>query len=582
MSYRLLIACSLSLAISAIANAQNPDEHKIGYYIDKESGKLYWNKRLGVYLRIASSPDDEGILLKSENHEQYANPLYFDTEGINFVRKQHAVNKETMKQENPLVEILFEVYADGYAPVSRLSLNNAPVFTSNGVRYFGKGLSYNIRSVDQLSGVKGTYHNLNKAGYTPFSQAAAIDKEGVYELSYYSADMVGNVETPQTETFTVDLTHPNTYHNINGITGSNVLSPTSKIYLLASDEVSGVNATYYKIDDGDFQKYNGREIPTTGLDDGDHVLTYYSVDNVQNREGEKTFTFYLDKTAPITAADILGDRFIANGKVYFSGRTKLKLTAVDNKSGVKAVLYSVDSEPFKTYDQPFYLPSISGDHEVRYYSIDNTENQTADGKGQSGFESFKHSVSKVYVDLTGPSLQYAITGSSFKTRDTVFVNARTKIQLKGSDGESGLQKITYSLDGNPEELEYSEPFSIPQAGYHKIEYFGYDNVNNRNVDQFYFVTDNEAPTIIQHFSIAPLGKKEGLDVYPSYVVLFLAATDRQVGYDRITYRINGGAEKPFTGPVSGFSKNQLQELTIRAIDKLGNASETIVKFYTAN
>ncbi len=582
MSHRLNLILFLLTSFLLSSHAQNPEDHQIGYYIDKETGKLYWNKQLGVYLRIASSPDDRGILLKSENHEQYANPLFLDTEGINFVRKQHAVNKTTMKQEAPLVEILFEVYADGYAPVSNLALENAPVFSSEEKQYFGAGLSYSIKSIDQMSGVKGIYHKLNGSNYSPFTQTVTLNKEGEYALSYYAADMVGNAEAPQTQTFTVDLSHPSTYHNINGVTGDNILSPTSKIYLLSSDSLSGLGATYYKLDGGSYVRYNGREIPTSGLEDGDHVLTYYSVDNVNNKEPEKTLAFYLDKTAPITAADILGDRFIANGRVYFSGRTKLKLTSVDNKSGVKEVLYSIDGEAFKAYSQPFYLPSLSGDHEVRYYSVDNTANQLASNSGPGGYEKFKHSVSKVYVDLTGPSLKYAFTGNSFTTRDTVFVSASTKILLKATDGESGVQRITYSLDGDPEEHLYEVPFSIDKSGVHKVEYFGYDNVNNRNIDQFFFITDNEAPTIIHNFSITALSKKDGLDVYPSYVVLFLAATDMQVGYDKITYRVNGDAEKPFAGPISGFSKNQLQEISIKATDKLGNASETVLKFYTGN
>lgn len=84
----------------------------------------------------------------------------------------------------------------------------------------------------------------------------------------------------------------------------------------------------------------------------------------------------------------------------------MKLTAVDNKSGVKEIRYSIDGKDFEVYDQPFYLPSISGAHTVRYYSIDNMANQTVGRKG-SGYEEFKHNVSKVYLDLTGPSILYS-------------------------------------------------------------------------------------------------------------------------------------------------------------------------------
>ena len=148
---------------------------------------------------------------------------------------------------------------------------------------------------------------------------------------------------------------------------------------------------------------------------------------MDNKEEVKVFDFYFDKTAPIMAADILGDRFIAVDQVYFSGRTKLKLTAVDNKVGVKEIMYSINDEPYQKYEQPFYLPSVSGVHTVRYYSVDNLANKsTSDVKGSSSLE-FKHNVNKVYVDLTGPDISQRYQGRYHVSRDTVFINAETKI-----------------------------------------------------------------------------------------------------------------------------------------------------------
>ena len=195
-------------------------------------------------------------------------------------------------------------------------------------------------------------------------------------------------------------------------------------------------------------------------------LEYYSVDHVKNKAEVKSFPFYFDKTAPITAADILGDRYVVGEKVYFSGRTKMKLTAVDNKVGVKEIKYAIDAGDFLTYDQPFYLPSLSGEHVIRYYSIDNLANQA------TGFEEFKHYVSKIYLDLTGPDIEYAYIGRKFETRDTVFINKETQITFKGNDPESGLKYISYSLNNISEESKYEGPFSITQEGFHRVEFFG--------------------------------------------------------------------------------------------------------------
>jgi hypothetical protein len=74
----------------------------------------------------------------------------------------------------------------------------------------------------------------------------------------------------------------------------------------------------------------------------------------------------------------LGDRFIVDERVYFSGRTKLKITAIDNKVGIKKVMYSVNEEAFSAYAEPFYLPARQGTHTIKYHAIDSLDNRTSD------------------------------------------------------------------------------------------------------------------------------------------------------------------------------------------------------------
>lgn len=547
-------------------------------YIDEE-GKLFWNKNLPVFLRIASSPDDKGVLLNSESHQEYVNPLYLDTEGVNYIRTRYAVDQNTKETISPKVEVLMEVYADGTPPVTIDFFKDAPQYFTDSIRYYGQNLSVTLSSEDNLSGVDEVYYMLNNQELQPFQDDMNFDQEGAYSLAFFGVDKVGNIEEKIERKFTVDLSAPTTFHNINGIAEDYIISLNSTIYLTAEDNLSGMARTYYRFDEEDFRAYDTRTLETEYLTDGEHVLHYYSEDQVGNKEEVKEFKFYFDKTAPITVADVLGDRYIANGNVYLSGRTKMKLTAVDNKAGVKEIRYSIDGRDFEAYDQPFYLPSISGSHVVRYYSIDNLSNQT-EGKGGSGYEEFNHNVSKVYLDLTGPSIDYTYLGENFETRDTVFINTSTSIELKATDPESGLQYISYSLDGVSEETRYNKPFTLADAGLHTIEIFGYDNVNNRNKKSFYCLVDGEAPEIITNFSVAPIGNKDNLDIYPSYVILYLAATDQEVGANSIFYRINDEPEKKYRGVIDGFLKGKKYTITIRGVDLLGNEQERVIEFRT--
>ena len=57
----------------------------------------------------------------------------------------------------------------------------------------------------------------------------------------------------------------------------------------------------------------------TTLSEGEHTISYFSEDILGNKEDEKSFDFYLDKSAPKVIDEIIGNTFIANGKEYYSG-----------------------------------------------------------------------------------------------------------------------------------------------------------------------------------------------------------------------------------------------------------------------
>ena len=313
------------------------------------------------------------------------------------------------------------------------------------------------------------------------------------------------------------------------------------------------------------------------MTDGRHTLYYYSEDNVKNKEAEKSVAFFFDKTPPIISSDVLGDRFIVGDKTYFSGRTKLKLTAVDNKSGVKEIRYSINGEPFVEYTDPFYLPSKAGRHVIRYYAVDEM--------GNSSSGDYTHNSGIVYVDLTGPVLSHEFTGPSFQKGDVLFISPETKIVFKAIDHESGLQYISYSLNNQTEEIRYTAPFSITKHGGHRVKYYGYDNVNNVNNREFDITVDGEGPEIFATFSITRIddGKStEDAGVFPSYMMLYLAATDLMTGNAEIYYSINGEKEVPYTAPIRRFVKNTSYTVHIRAKDKLNNFSEKTVKFRTGD
>ncbi len=574
---KLLVVFIISFLAGYQLIAQNQLDHPPKYYID-EDGKLFWNKKLPVYIRISPTPTDSGLLMKSEATSQYTNPYFLDTEGKNRIRSRWATDQSTGKTIYPQMEVIWEVYADGIAPVSSAIFNNKAKYSKKGDDFFGDSLIIEIKSNDVTSGVDQIYYSINGESYKPYSGSIKVDKEGAQTIKYYAVDKVGNAEKPKEKKFTADITPPTTFYTITGIADGQIIAISTKIYLNAEDSMSGIAKTIYKIDDGTEVIYKpGTYIPIANLEDGDHKLTIFSVDKVGNREEETVFPFYLDKTAPIIAADILGDRYLMGDKIFFSGRTKMKLTAVDNKAGVEDIFYSVNGSEFTKYDQPFYLPNIPGIHVIKYFATDKMQNNS---KGEtSRFEKYKHVVSRVYVDLTGPILSHQIVGPQYISRDTLFISPKTQIKLIGTDRESGMKHISYSLNTESDEIEFNGNLNISDEGYKHVVYYGYDNVNNRNRSELFVYVDAAGPEIKYNFSIVPQGMKESIPIYPPHVSLFLGATDRLIGAKDLYYTINQGGEKKYSYFITGFKKDVVNIVKIRALDHLSNETVEEIKFY---
>jgi len=472
---------------------------------------------------------------------------------------------------------MFELYADSKAPRTKMSYDASKKYTNGKILFIGKDLKIEFSSWDEYSGIEQILVNIDSTGFKKYQDSIILDKEKVYTIDYYAVDNVGNTEAVQNKVFSVDLTTPTTELIFEGEKYENTISGKTKLVLKATDNVSGLAAIYYSLDGKNFQIYY-YAINSANLIEGEHTLKYYAVDNVGNTETIKEYAFYVDKTPPILVDEIMGNSFVVNGKEYSSGRTKLKLTAVDNKAGVKEIKYSINNDEFVLYDKPFYLTTVSGSLSILSYAIDYVGN-----KSMASEKSTKSRAS--YVDLSGPQLSHKFIGRVFKARDTTYVNKETKIQLTAFDTEAGLKSVSYSLN-NGDEIPYSEPFAIEEPGSYSLSIYGYDNVDNSNRETLSLVVDNLGPDIYSRFSVLPISKRqiEGneADVYPSHVVIFLSATDSKVAIDRIYYSVNGEKEAMFTGVVDGFKRGKDYNVEVKAYDKLGNMNISHVIFGTDN
>lgn len=573
----------LVLPFSMLAQEQLNHPKKV--FVNPE-GKIFINKEAPIYFRVATSADDNApsYLLPSEETKKYSNPMYFDTEGKNTLRSPSAVDPVTKKTIQPLRDVLFDVYSDGKAPATNANILSNKKKVINNIVFYGKDMKIDFRPADEVSGVEASYISVNGSAYAQInSDNSSFGEEKDYSVKYYSVDQVGNVEIPLNLKFSVDLSAPKTILSIIGENKGKVLSSKAAISLTSKDTLSGVNRIMYSINDGPEKVYTA-PIPLSLLKEGETKIIYYAIDNVGNIEEQKviststkkpedsaTYSFYIDKEAPVVSFEIVGDQY--KGKnLYISERSQFQINASDEKSGVDKVSYSQNSQLLnQIYSAPI---SVKGEglQNVSYAAIDYVGNYAL------------AQTQPLIIDKISPKSNLSFVGKQFYNRDTLFITKDTKLTISTSESGAGVQKALYSIDALPKET-YSAPFIVENDGFHAVEYYAIDNVNNtENANKKSFIVDNIAPEIHYNFSVKAIGEKTVRDqsytIYPSNAMLYIAATDNASGVDRIEYKING---KPALSvlPVKGFVPGNY-DIEINAYDVLKNKTTQIVRFSIEN
>ncbi|MBC7081426.1 MAG: DUF11 domain-containing protein [Thermoplasmatales archaeon] len=193
-------------------------------------------------------------------------------------------------------------------------------------------------------------------------------EEGKYTIEYWAIDLAGNEETPHNfETYIVDITPPSVEIHFEGLfelsRGIYYISHSTQISLYAHDEGSGIKKIDYKVDDGNWRRF---ESPFT-LSNGTHEIYLNAYDNVGNRKFEK-FVVHVGECRPTTSC-ILDPSVPDGDNGWYNRPVKVRLEAVDNGSGVAKTFYRLDNEEWREYRESFVIGD--GKHVLYFYSIDN-------------------------------------------------------------------------------------------------------------------------------------------------------------------------------------------------------------------
>jgi hypothetical protein len=216
-------------------------------------------------------------------------------------------------------------------PVTTLTSNPASPEGSN--NWFTRAsVGFTLSASSPGSGVAETLYEIDGGPQHTYSGEVTISTQGDHTVTYWSVDKEGNEESHNTAHLKLDDVAPATTIALepsspNGSTGWYKTSPT--FTLGASDASAGVASTHYRIDSGTEQTYAGSAV---SVPEGQHTVSYWSVDNAGNTETAHTSTVKVDTTRPTDALSLgapPSHALLSGSTLYFGSAVTGSFTLVD-------------------------------------------------------------------------------------------------------------------------------------------------------------------------------------------------------------------------------------------------------------
>ncbi|MBN1824261.1 MAG: hypothetical protein JW803_08085 [Endomicrobiales bacterium] len=352
--------------------------------------------------------------------QPYVNPFTLGIYGegehvIQYRATDNAGNRET--------EQMFSVILDTTAPLNQLKVESCKVNVED-ILFANSDRTFEIHAEDPLtftiylsthvlgSGVKEISYSIVNTSYSIYSSQYVVENstfssvfvttfvvtgiDGRYLINYGSKDNVENASIVSSATVVLDNTKPQTQFAVQGsqfiddgktyVNGAHIVELSANDPTV-NDSASGVEHTFYALD-MTTGIYSGA---ISGLAEGLHAFSYYSLDKANNAEIEQSRQVAVDVTAPQSQLTVNSEQLTDNGKATAKPGAPITITATDptsgvvSGSGVKETLYSmykvdgsttVPEDIWQVYTGTFTITE-EGTYVIKYYSKDNVDNGEA-------------------------------------------------------------------------------------------------------------------------------------------------------------------------------------------------------------
>jgi hypothetical protein len=471
--------------------------------------------------------------------QTYSGSFTVDGNGVhqvNYWSVDNAGNAEVQKLEE------IKIDKDGPTPGSSLS------GTSGNNGYFKGSVQVTLTASDDVAGVAAfspISYKVDNGTLKSYSLPFTVSGNGAHTVNVWSQDAAGNT-TASTITINIDSTVPVTQATLAGTLGTNGwYNDQAQVTLSATDTPSGVETTFYKLDDGAQQTYSA---PFNISDSGYHTIIYWSVDRAGNTESQRSMLIKVDSVPPSSQASASStsrydDWYLSPAQIY--------INPTDSASNIAATYYTLDGGPTQTYTAVFNI-STGGIHTVNYWSVD-----------QAGNTEAQKSLT-VRVDSAAPTTQI-ITGG---TGANGWYRGPVQVDLTATDPEAGVNVTMYRVDGGPTTVYGGTPFTVNGEGQHTVLYWSNDKLSHTEAQNSATIRIDLTPPTVQNSLSGTVG---GNGYYKGPVQFTLTGTDSLSGPATIYYRVNGGATLVYTSPFTiGVEGTHLVDYW--GVDAVGNVS----------
>ena len=315
----------------------------------------------------------------------------------------------------------------------------------------------NWSSFDNFSGVNRTEYRVDTGSWTLASNFT-VNESGNFTVDIRAVDNVNNTNTASLQAL-LDVTPPNTTSNA----PTNWQNQPINVTLNATDNLSGINHTTYRVNNQTW--INGTTILVN--ESGEHLLEYYSIDNVGNQEPTKNTTVRVDLQAPI---------------LNFTAPSTWQNTSFNITFNPYDVLSGVNNSWMQQNNQtPTTNTTLTieeqGVHNVTLSATDNANNTN-------------QTTIQARLDTTPPTTTDNAPSGWQNTNVTLFFNA--------TDNLSGINHTTYRVN----ETSWTNGTAVTLSdGNYTIEYYSIDNAGNQEETRNTTLLIDTTPPTITTFSI---------------------------------------------------------------------------------